>query len=220
MAKNNVINNATPSLTIDPGSAGDSFVQFNINATGEFRIGVDDTDDSFRIAQGSALGTNDTMIIAATGEITKPLQPAFSAYLASSDLNQTGNGAAYVLGTVTALTEIFDQGGDLGATGVFTAPVTGRYHLIFGVLIQEASTGTNTDPRIDTSNRTYRLITFSPSKVDVSGAFGVRGNVLADMDAADTAIVVAQVSGMAGDTADIFGAATNPSTFFSGFLEV
>jgi len=84
MAKVNSIDNQSESLTIDPGASGDSFVQFDINATGEFRIGVDDTDDSFRVSQGSALGTNDTFIMTDAGEKTTPLQPAFLAYVGST----------------------------------------------------------------------------------------------------------------------------------------
>ena len=42
MAKINAINNQSAELTIDPGASGDSFIQFDINTTGEFRVGVDD----------------------------------------------------------------------------------------------------------------------------------------------------------------------------------
>ena len=45
MATKNSLNNKSQELTIDPGASGDSFLQFNINTTGEFRIGVDDTDE-------------------------------------------------------------------------------------------------------------------------------------------------------------------------------
>ena len=106
MAKINAINNKSGELTIDPGASGDSFVQFDINGTSEFRIGVDDTDDSFRISQGSALGTNDTFVMTAAGEITMPLQSAFSAYNSSDDLNATGDGTSF---TCEFDTEIFDQ---------------------------------------------------------------------------------------------------------------
>ncbi len=40
MAQNNALNKKSQELTVDPGASGDSFVQFDINATGEFRIGV------------------------------------------------------------------------------------------------------------------------------------------------------------------------------------
>ena len=72
-------------VIVDPGASGDSFIQFNINTTAEFRIGVDDDDgDSFKISQGSALGTNDTFVVTSSGEITIPLQPSFQAYLGTN----------------------------------------------------------------------------------------------------------------------------------------
>jgi hypothetical protein len=221
MATKNAINNQSGELTIDPGASGDSFIQFDINTTGEFRIGVDDTDDSFRISQGSALGTTDTFVMTAAGERTMPLQPAFSAFLGTTDTDVTGNGGDYQMGaTGNALTEIFDQGGDLGATGVFTAPITARYQLSYGYLILEAATANNLDPNITTSNRTFRTFQADPPAIEVGGAFGLNATSYADMDAADTAIARMNVSGLVGDTSDVFGAATDPRTFFCGSLTV
>ncbi|MDC7243658.1 MAG: hypothetical protein PQJ44_06955 [Sphaerochaetaceae bacterium] len=97
------------SATIDPGASGDSFVQFDINTTGEFRVGVDDDGDAFKISQGSALGTNDTFIMSAAGERTMALQPAFLAYLGTTDSNVTGDATVFTLGSGNALTEVFDH---------------------------------------------------------------------------------------------------------------
>lgn len=221
MAKINAITNQSGSLTIDPGTSGDSFIQYDINATGEFRIGVDDTDDSFRISQGSALGTNDTFIMTASGERTLPLQPAFAAFLGTTDLNVTGNGANYALGaTGTALTEIFDQGGDLGATGVFTAPLTARYRFSYGIRVLQGSTATNMDPVLNTSNGGYRKLQMSPANIDVSGVFEMNASGSCDMDAADICTISFNLSGIGANTADVYGAATDPRTFFCGSLMV
>lgn len=220
MALVNAINFATGSLTIDPGASGDSFLQFDINTTGEWRIGVDDTDDSFRISQGSALGTTDTWIMTAAGERTMPLQPAFSAFLASTDADVTGNANPYTIGGVTALTEIFDQGSDFVTSGTFTAPVTGRYHFSYAIRYQQAATGTNADFNLATSNRHYRGWQEVPTSINVGGDFSMNATTFSDMDAADTAKVETNVSGVGADTVDAFGAATDPQTFFSGFLEV
>ncbi len=219
--KINAINNASGQLTIDPGASGDSFIQFDINAIGKFRIGVDDTDDSFRVSLGSALGTSDMWIMTAAGERTMPLQPAFAGFLGTTDADVTGNGAQYILGTTgNALTVIFDQGSDFTTAGVFTAPVLGRYHLSMGILVEEAGTATNSDPRIDTSNRNYRIWQLQPGTVNVGGSFEGGGTAFADMDAADTAVAKTSVSGVGANTCDIFGAATDPRSFFCGFLEV
>jgi hypothetical protein len=61
-----------------------------------------------------------------SGAIVNPTLPAFSAYKSANTLNATGNGTAV---TVICNVEFFDQGGVYNApTGVFTAPVTGRYY--------------------------------------------------------------------------------------------
>lgn len=202
MAQKNAINNKTSDLTIDPGASGDSFIQFDINTTSEFRIGVDDTDDSFRISQGSALGTTDTMVITPAGEVRKPLNPAFSAYEASATLNVTGDGTSYVFGGV-ALTEIFDQGGNFVTSGTFTAPVTGNYLLTLLISFRSEAAGgggTTCSMKIVTSNRTFET-NFNPTRASLTGYYGVNvaiaysSSVLADMDASDTATVQVLSSG-------------------------
>ena len=148
------------------------------------------------------------------GSVTNPTLPAFLAYNSSTDTNQTGAGTTV---TVDFDTEVFDQGGNF-ASDTFTAPVTGRYLLSASVFYVEGTTlmvGPNLT--IVTSNRTY---TAAPTFAAASGPpqFTVSLTVLADMDAGDTAIVQFSIGGGAGDTADIYGAATNPYTFFSGHL--
>ena len=219
MSKKNAINNAAESLTVDPGSSGDSYLQFSINGTGEYRVGVDDDDsDKFKISQGSALGSNDTFVMTSSGERTMPLQPAFSAYLATDDLNATGDGTTYTLGGTTALTEIFDQGSDFNTNGTFTAPVTGRYLLTcsFELLGLTASHTTGT-MQIVTSNRTYEGNTIDWGNcANNSGNFLIGMTVLADMDATDTATCNITISNST-KVVDIDGASTQV-TFFSGHL--
>jgi len=225
MATKNAINNisnpiASTAVTIDPAAAADSYVQFDINTTGEFRIGVDDTDDSFRISQGSALGTNDTFVMSAAGERTMPLQPAFSAHLASNDNNRTGANA-YIVGTNVALTEIFDQNGDFNTNGTFTAPISGRFFFYGSVKVGGITAGmVSSIVYIITSNRTYFANFNNPGALKDSGnicSFEIK--VVADMDAADTAQLQILLTG-ATDIADILGQATDPITWFCGYLVV
>ena len=218
MARQNCINRATGSLTVDPGAAGDSFVQFAINTTDEFRIGVDDTDDSFRISQGNALGANDTFVMSAAGECTMPLQVAFAAYLATTDANVTGNGTSFTLGTGNALTEIFDQNGDFNTNGTFTAPVTGRYALSASFLIQQAAAATGGGVSFLTSNRGWSVWQLDPTNCNVGGELGCNATIFADMDAADTAVTRVNYNGIGADTADVYGGATDPKSSFSGYL--
>ena len=199
MSKINAINNKTGSLTIDPGASGDSFIQYSINGTGEFCTGVDDTDDSYRISQGSALGTNDTFVITDVGEITKPLQPAFLATTNDYINNQTGDGTVY---TVAYATEYFDQGGDYNnGTYTFTAPITGRYRFKASILANEiASNHTSGYLQIVTSNRTYRSNVINYWIAHIASGANAQTNVghvtvLCDMDASDTALVQVSISG-------------------------
>ena len=215
MGKINAINNKSGSLTIDPGASGDSFVQFDINTTGEFRIGVDDdAGDSFKISQGSALGSNDTFIMTAAGERTMPLQSAFLAYANANLTNVTGDGTNY---TVVFNTEVFDQNSDFDGTSTFTAPVTGRYHFIYnGEWDDIAAAHTNSYTQIVTSNRTYQANNFDPGNFASGGNLGYHQEVLADMDASDTAVFKTAVVGST-KVVDLVGAATM-NTMASGYL--
>jgi len=217
MAKINAINNKSGELTIDPGASGDSFIQFNINGTGEFRIGVDDdASDAFKIAQGSALGTTDTFIMTAAGERTMPLQSAFSAYNSTTDSNVTGAGTDY---TCDLDSEIFDQNGDFSAD-TFTAPVTGRYFLT-GTVEASGITSSHTAgiAYIKTSNRNYLEEHFDPYVASGGGTKIFTVNCVADMDASDTAIMTFIVDN-GSKVVDLIGGVSPISTSLQGFLAV
>jgi len=219
MAKMNTINNKAEELKIDPGASGDSFVQFDINGTGEFRIGVDDDDsDKFKVSYGSALGSNDCLAITNAGEVTKPLLPAFSASISSFIANATGDGTAY---TVVFATETFDINSDFDGTSTFTAPVTGKYKLCSNILYKDIGASHN-DAYIEivTSNRTYRSLTCEPSVLDQSSTQLNPGqiSVLCDMDASDTATIRVKVSGST-KTVDVgYSAGTDIQSIFCGYL--
>lgn len=222
MAIQNILNNITGDLTIDPGASGDSYIQFDINSTNEFRVGVDDDDgDAFKVAQGGALGSNDMFVMSAAGEMNMPLTSAFMARLLSDDLNRTGNGTTYTVGTNTAWTEIYDQAGDFATSGTFTAPVTGKYTFDASVLLGGF-----------TSSHTAGYMTFNASNRDVQvnysnpyfSAYGVTpsfysysGSVTVDMDASDTMVVQVTVSN-GTLVVDVRGTATGVWTAFSGRL--
>lgn len=160
----------------------------------------------------------DSNLVASTttnGEKTMPLQPAFLAYLASNDNNRTGDGTSYTLGTNTAFTEVYDQNGDFNTNGTFTAPVTGKYLLIFQVMLDQSAGGTTLDTSIVTSNRTYR----NSGDPSVNPSSFCHGKIMtiADMDASDTATFTVSLTGIGAATADILGSGTL-FTYVSGAL--
>lgn len=158
----------------------------------------------------SATGT----IISAldTGEVTKPLQPAFLAYNSSVRSNQTGDGTAY---TLIFDTERFDQNNDFDGTSTFTAPVTGKYFLSVFVLAQDVTATMTSTLQIITSNITYTL--GNAAATAMTGNYPMQFSVLADMDAGDIATCVITLGGGA-KVVDIYGGAGDPRTVFSGYL--
>lgn len=145
-------------------------------------------------------------------------QPSFLAYLGTTDSNVTGNGAAYVLGSGNALTEVFDPGGDFAVggsgTATFTAPVTGKYLLTYKIALTGFTAATTPQYQIITSNRTYEVFR---TDTNTSGSCTYEINVIADMDASDTATYLLDVSGEASDLLDVVGAA-DMRTMVSGML--
>lgn len=196
----------TSDVTIGDASASDKKILFDGNAV-DYHIGLDDSADSLIIGKGSALGTTTSMAINADGIITKPLQPAFLAKPTSDQLNN-----AVTVVTVIFGTEVYDQNADF-ASNIFTAPVTGKYHLETLLRLQAVDSGANYYiVQIATSNRSYHFI-FSPLQFNGDLTYwGITATALADMDAGDTAYVTIQQNGGTGQT-DI-----STTSHFAGYL--
>jgi hypothetical protein len=154
---------------------------------------------------GGTVLQNSTVIVSDNGEMTNASQPAFLAYLSSTNVNVTGNNTAFNLGNTsaggTALTEIFDQNADFttsSASGAyFTAPVTGRYLIQFTVGVEGLTASmTNSVSLFVTSNRTYRNWQYSAAVAKQPQNTTVFDNtIFADMDSADTCYFTIQVIG-------------------------
>jgi hypothetical protein len=225
MATNNAINNmsnplASSAITVDPGASGDSYVQFDINGTGEFRIGVDDNAaDAFKISQGSALGSNDTFVMTANGECTLPLQPAFLGVVESTANNVTGDNTYY---TISSYTEVFDQSGDFNhTTGIFTAPISGIYYVGCAVVVTDltASMTFGSLALLITGLASYVYLNPYAIQDGTGNRASLRRYEVIDVDAADT---VQFRIGVGNDTktADVFGSGTGRHTYFFGNLIV
>ncbi len=195
--------------------------------SGDVTAGANLDDNAVVRGDGGAKGVQtSTVTISDNGEMVNASQPSFLAFLPSSDLNETGDGTTFLLGDTdvgTALTQVFDQNGDLtpGASGgaLFTAPVTGIYLLNMQVELGEVGAAhTNMLMSINTSNRAYLSGICSPAALrSSSNILDVTFTAIADMDATDTATFsIAVFAG--GKTVDIVGGAANNVTRISGAL--
>jgi len=113
----------------------------------------------------------------------------------------TGDGTEY---TVVFGTEIFDQGSNFSST-TFTAPVTGRYLVSFGLRLGDVgSSHTDCNMSIVTSNRSYLMVAIDSYAVAKGSTLVIGGSSLVDMDAADTLTITVKVSG-GTKVVDVFG---------------
>jgi hypothetical protein len=139
------------------------------------------------------------LTIDATGAVTMPTQPAFSAQVSSKITNMTAGGSTNT--TIPFGTQIFDQNADYNTDGTFTAPVTGKYQLSFFLRLEDVDASSAIYALyLVTSNRTYTNI-FDP---DFGGQdmpyYHANLSVLADMDAGDTAKIQYYIQGGASQT--------------------
>jgi len=217
MARQNSVNKRSSDFTVDSRAGFDSFVQFNINDTGEFRVGADISDDSFRIAQGSNLGVNETFIMTAAGGRTMPLQPAFLVTQDVEHTDVTGNG---VLFTMTFDTEELNIGSVFDGTSTFTAPVDGLYDLEARVNFKTLNAVTHLASyiKIVTSNRTFSSASTSGPVASFIGDLATMVTAFSDMDAADTAIVQIIVFGGTQTVGTYEGSSAFNKESFSGNL--
>jgi len=136
--------------------------------------------------------------------------PAFAAIPASTQTNFAINTSV----TVAMGTELYDQNGDF-ASNTFTAPVTGKYQLNASLfLYQVDSAVAYYMMQIVTSNRIYQSI-FDPDFGQDATYWSIQMNMLADMDASDTAYLIIYQSGGTSQTDIIHD---SNASHFNGYL--
>ena len=161
------------------GDSGDTFtvpsgctITNSGTATGFAPVGI-----SSSMTSGTGLS------IDADGHVTKPLQPTFM-------VSQTGaltvaNGHTLFS---TGTTEVWDVNSDVSGS-TFTAPVTGKYYLVFNMLYESVSSDSVFEDSIETSNRRYAFVRNTRAYSGNNTYLFNFGAVIADMDANDTAYV-------------------------------
>lgn len=163
----------------------------------------------------SGSGTTAIGQLEASSELTMPNQPAFLARLSSN----TNNLAIDTAHTIVFDTVVFDQGSDYNnSSGIFTAPVTGRYQINVVVYMHQVPNDANYAlVELVASNRSVQDI-FRTQAGDAEWTYQTfQLSVLLDMDASDTAKVnFYQPNGTV--QADINGHGTHAHTSFSAYL--
>ena len=150
---------------------------------------------------------NEALKINADGYVTKPLQPAFDVRKSGNQNNISNSG----YDTITFDTETYDIGSNF-ASNIFTAPVTGKYHLTLNIRLDNVDTAASYyNIGIQTSNR-YHSQLFQPNHPSDVAYYIQTMTVVADMDASDTAVCNIFQNGGTSQT-DI-----NTSTIFCGYL--
>lgn len=206
-------------ITIEDGGTGDPILHLLIAAGSEYCVAVDNSiNDNLVIGGGPTPDTLPIIVSTTAGEVTFPLSPAFMAYRSSSLLNVTGNGTYF---TIIFNVETFDQNSDYNtSTGVFTAPVSGRYSFKTSIYLQEVGSGhTHGQIALRTSNDDFLQSDQNTANTRAGTNLSMIANFFVNMDAADTAFIQIYVAGSTL-TVDVFGQAATPRyTVFSGFLQ-
>lgn len=167
---------------------------------------------------GTSLVNYAALQVSSGGVVTNTSQPSFSAYLATSVPNATGDGTDFQLGTTTALTENFDRGNNFNTNGTYTAPATGVHFLGMGAIVSNlGALHVESNTFITTTGRIYNGQELNPFVCKSGTEIAYNNSCLAFMTAGDTATAHIIVSGST-KTVTVNGGANNNSYFFGTFI--
>lgn len=208
-------NTSSGAVTIDCGTAG-----ISVGATANAHtttVGSTNTTSSLVLRSGTGnIVANTGLTVDSTGRMTNGVQPSFHAYVGTNQLNVTGDGTGYL---VIFQTERYDVGNSYNnTTGVFTAPVSGKYMFTSEILYQGLTAGmTWGSLGFWVNGAAYVGGVAYVSSIAVAAAgpvYSHPGTVLMNLSAGDTVQVRVFIAGGAL-VADI---PINTATFFAGQL--
>lgn len=186
-------------------------------------MGIDNSDSQKWKLTNSNLGpsTGGTIIdIYPAGEINYPLQPCFFANLSGSVSNVTGDGTGY---TIICDNVAFDQTSSYNnSTGVFTAPVAGKYLFSCAIAISNIGAG-HTSGRffIAASSQIIEFEQNSPAATQNSDTnLVVNGTAIISLAASATVSIKVNVNNST-KTIGVIGSGSltsSPYCTFSGYL--
>lgn len=200
-------------VNIATGAAAKTVTLGSTNSTSSLALRYGTADFTLASATGTIMSALDT------GEITYPLQPAFQAYLGTTDSNVTGDGTVFRIGSGNALTEVFDNNSDFNTNGTFTAPVTGKYYFyVFAITQNTTSAMTTFQLVIQTTAAGFNQAYQNGFVNNAAGAFlGGNGSVICQMTAGDTCVFNIIVSG-GTKTVEVYSGGANGLTSVGGYL--
>ena len=153
----------------------------------------------------------EVMRLTDSGEVIKPLQPAFLAMATATSNLPTGTTK------IPFESESYDVGSDFDlSTETFTAPVDGKYFFYFNIYFLAIDTAASyyyID--LETTSQNYRLWVIDPNFSSDVNYYNANGHVVVAMDEGDTAHLDFVQSGGSAQT-DI--ATTGAGSFFGGYL--
>ena len=213
------LSNSRLSLKVGGATNGDPCIRFQNVGGDDYSFGHDSSDSAIKITDGAHPSTGNTLWqLEKGGELTLPQQPAFLAYNSATFGGVTGDGT--VISPYIFDSEKFDIGGNYNTTtGIFIAPVTGKYEFSVNINFSGLSVLNNgAKMSLITTSDTHILAKINPGVVrDASNQLICNGSILVAMSAGDSATVEFVVIGNATANVSIRGSAS-PITFFSGYL--
>lgn len=203
------IGNDSGSSTIGLGNGdGVSSKIVNVGTSyGTSALGMAYGSGNLSLITNAGSGTINVMTGNNSGFLNYPAQPAFSAYNSTTQSNVTGDGTVY---TVQFDTELFDQSSNFDTgTGVFTAPINGKYRLSCNLVIADIGMlHTSLQLYFNLTGKTATIVQFNPNVIAVGGELAINGSILLPMSATDTCSVILVVSGST-KTVDITGGSSS-----------